>query len=304
MDKRAATREEAYQLSTASAAETPATSRRKVKESFRLWRGAVQRCVPMLALIYLLLCGCAAKSELLGYSEPDVTQIHAGDPRHRVERTLGGRLWRAGSADELTYDIYQFKAHRPARPLLGAFLVALDYGTAGIAELYIHNDSERDDAAPVRQVAVAFDETDRVRFVSQPWYVTGYGPCRRMRSVLPADSGVPPSTHPAPISGRAISAFDVAHLEIDWGMSANIDGRKPERRTLDLPPGTHAVTSSEGPNTIASDIEFLPGRRYRLKYEHMLTQLLKELETDFLWIEDADSGEVLRCTSATESFAR
>jgi hypothetical protein len=241
------------------------------------------------SILILLLSGCTATRVMVGVSEPDLSKIQLPSQRSQVERALGDRLWRAGLAEGLIYDIYEYKEARPASPALGAVWLGVDvlmFGllteARGIDEL----------SWPVKQVAVAYDAQDRVVFVSHPWSVHAGPPCRRMRSVLAADSGVPSTARPAPMADRPAAGSEVAVLKLDWlETPVRIDGRQSERRVIELPPGPHNVSDAE--------VDFLPGRVYRLKREKW-TVGTSEWET-IRWIEDVDSGETLHCFPSQHS---
>jgi len=263
----------------------------------------VSRWIWPSVVLILLLSGCAATSLMVGVSEPDLTKIQPADERSHVERMLGERLWRLGLADGLTYDIYQYKATQPARPVLGTVALGLDVLSLGIMEFNLRDAMK---ARPVSQVAVAYDEQDRVRFVSQPWDVAAVGPCRRMRSLVPADSGVPSTIHPCPMAHRVSSASEVAILELDRQLHVMIDGREIEGHVVELPPGRHAVDYSAilggshlyGAVLLPYDetfgyVEVLPGRLYRVKRERFYPGYRER--ADVFWIEDVDSGETLKC---------
>jgi hypothetical protein len=244
----------------------------------------------------LLLAGCTAASTMVGVREPDPTRIKADDQRSQVEKTLGERLWRAGSADGVTYDIYQYEAARPADPGHGAAHILGDILTLGATA------AQRADAkalsAPFKQVAVAYDERDRVRFVSRPWSVGSPEPCRRMRSLLPVDSGVPSNARPSPLAERTGSASGSTTLTWSWGnrgLVKAIDGHKPEERVVELRPGLHKVELAAYLNKEVVDVELLPGRRYRVNAESFIPGGGTGL--DVTWIEDVESEEVLACVS-------
>jgi hypothetical protein len=213
----------------------------------------------------LLLAGCTATSTMVGVREPDLTRIKPDDQRSQVEKILGERLWRAGSADGVTYDIYQYEAARPADPGHGAAQLLQGILTFGATA------AQRADAkaisAPFKQLAVAYDARDRVRFVSQPWSVNSPKPCRGMRSLLPADSGVPSNARPSPLADRTSSASESATLTWSWGNRGfvkGIDGHKPEERVVELRPGLHKVQLAAYLNEENVDVELLPSRRYRV----------------------------------------
>jgi hypothetical protein len=244
------------------------------------------RSVWMWVVSVVLLSGCAATSMIVGVHEPNLSRIQPTDQRSQVEKTLGERLWRAGSADGLTYEIYQYEEARPAHPILGTIGLGLDVLSFGVLE------AEAGDArqlfAPVKQVAVTYDDQDRVVSLSRPWSVDAVGPCRRMRSLLPADSGVPPTAQPAPRADRTASASRVATLKFAWldrGFVMSIDGRKPEARVLELAAGLHKVNDAA--------VELLPGRLYRMKSDLFIPQPGESVT--IVWIEDTESGETLHC---------
>ena len=264
---------------------------------------SISRWIWAPVALMLLLSGCYATSVIVGVREPDLTSIQTGDQRSRVESMLGKRLWRPGLADGLTYDIYQFEAGRPARPLFGAMGLGLDVLSMGIMEF---NTKDLRKFAPAKQVAVAYDEQDRVRFVSPPWLVKTDGPCKRLRSHLPADSGVPSTARPSPGVHLDGSASEVATLELDSQIQVTIDGRKIEGRVVELPPGRHTVDYSAALggsilygaillsyDDILADVELVPGRRYRLKRDRLYPGY--QQRADVFWIEDVESGETLHC---------
>lgn len=265
-----------------------------------IWRS---RLIFAQVLLILVLSGCAAKTELIGIKEPDLTKIRPKNHRIQVERILGKRLWHLGTADGLTYDIYQYDAEHPARPVAGIFILGVDYFFLGMPEGVFHDSLTQ--FQDVKQVAVAYDEQDYVRFISKPWEVPAPGPCRRMRCLLPADSNVPLDARPSPMVQEGGVVSETATLEIDKKIHVIIDGRKIEERVVELSPGHHAVSfSSElggsfmlgsmslSYDGMSTDVELLPGRRYRVKtkrYHGWGTR------ADAFWIEDVDSGETLYC---------
>lgn len=241
---------------------------------------------------------------MVGNSEPDLTRIQQNDPRSQVERIFDKRLWRPGSAEGLTYDVYQYEASRPPEPLWGIFVLGLSVYTLGMLELL--QVGAGDETASVKQVVVAYDEQGRVRFVSEPWAVPEgkFGPCRRMRSVLPADSGVPSSAHPSPADGPTGVALETAILELDGRIEATVDGRKVEGQTVELPPGRHRVDyqASLGGSVMSgpmfssydasAEVDLLPGRVYRMDTKRFYGASSR---ADLFWIEDVESGETVYC---------
>ncbi len=124
--------------------------------------GTKKRCILSCfkwapVILILLLSGCAATSMMVGSSEPDLTRIHLTDQRSQVERILGKRQWRLGSADEflLTYDVYQYDVERPARPFVGVIELGLDVISLGTLEF---NVADVRKFTIVKQVAVAYDD--------------------------------------------------------------------------------------------------------------------------------------------------
>lgn len=256
-------------------------------------------------LAALLLAGCTATRTAVGVREPDLAAIQPGDPRSKVERILDDPLWRAGSADGLTYEIYQFKKGEPPAPLGGATVLFLDIFTFGLLELEQAGAHEK--FGPVKQVAVAYDAEGRVRSVSAPWDVPEgvYGPCRRMRSLIPEDLGVAPTERPSPVAAPADAAAKVAVLEVDGAVEASVDGRKVAGGSVTLPPGRHRVDyeATVGGSAIlgsmitthrgSAEVELLPGRRYRLDTTRLRGW---NARADLFWIEDVDSDETLYCS--------
>ena len=236
------------------------------------------------------LSGCAPTKVMFGVSEPNLAEIKPGSQRSDAEKVLGKRLWHVGVADGLTYDIYQFESEQPTRPMIGVGVLFADIITLGELELSVHPQ----DLTPAKQVAVAYDVQGRVDFVSKPWPVEAVGPCRRQRSLLPADSGVPATVRPGSISGSSGSRENVSKLDVDvwgiprWMMVVSIDGNEFKGNVIELPPGHHEIIYHGRPATV----ELLPGRRYRLGREHFFGY---KKANSFYFIEDVDSREILHC---------
>lgn len=257
---------------------------------------AKSRLIWAPVILFLLLSGCAATSMMVGVSEPDLSRIKLADQRSQVERILGERRWRLGLADEflLTYDVYQFDVDRPARPFVGAIVLGLDVISLGMLEF---NVADVRKFTPVKQVVIVYDGQDRVRFVSQPWLVKEGGPCRNMRSLLPADAGVPSTLRPYPMAHPVGSASKVAILEFPpfmglFNHTVTIDGHKIEGNVVELSPGRHSVSYGY---SLLVDVELLPGRLYRMKSKRFYPGY--RAREDVVWIEDVDSGETLYCVT-------
>lgn len=242
----------------------------------------MSRSIWMQAVSALLLSGCAATSTMVGVREPDLSQIKPADQRSHVERILGDRLWRAGSDDTFTYDIYEYKEARSPRPVFGATWLSLDFLSFGFMPSARGIDEY---SWPVKQIAVAYDGQDRVHSISQPWSVHEGPPCRRMRIHLPANAGVPSTVRPS--SPTSASAAEAAVIKIDWllGMAVEVDGRHPDGRVVGLPAGFHNVNGA--------DVELLSGRVYRWTSERFTVGYRDYLRV--FWIEDVESGETLHC---------
>jgi len=196
---------------------------------------------------------------------------------------------------------------RPAQPVLGTAGLFLDYITLGMLEANLVDVKQFE---PVKQLTIAYDEQDRVRVVSQPWLVTTVGPCRRMRSILPADSGVPLATRPLSVTDQSGFQSQVASLEVDRQINVAIDGRQVDGRFVELSPGRHTLSynaelggsvmygaSLLSYKNIFADFELLSGRTYRLKRERFYPGIGNRV--DIFWIEDTDSGETLKCSWPT-----
>lgn len=261
-------------------------------------------CLAVVMLLMLLLTGCTATSVLIGVREPKLSKLVTNAPRARVERTLGKRLWHAGSAEGVTYDIYQFKAAKGPRPVSGTIALGLDFFTLGLFEANI-SDLKR--YAPVKQIAITYDARDCVQAVSLPWTVTSPGPCRNRRSLVPADSGVPTNVRPPPLARLSDSDAQVAILQRERAIHLTVDGRKLIERELRLKPGTHEVSfgSVLGGSVLYGamflsyehtfgKVDLLPGRIYRVKTVRLYD--LAPSREDFFWIQDMDSGETIGCT--------
>ncbi len=251
------------------------------------------------AAAVVVLSGCTATSALMGVSEPGVNAVEVGQPREVVETILGKRLWRLGSAEGRTYDIYQYRASRSSRPVLAGGVLLADYLTLGLFEAMAWEACrDKEEVEDVKQIGVGYDERDHAVFVSQPWVVHGGGPCRPMRSLVPADAGLPVNAKPAPAGDLDRRPSQPARLELDKKVNVTVDGRDVHDRAVELAPGRHSLSYDavlkdyipyEG--TFA-DLELLPGRLYRLKTERVSCGQL----IDIFWVEDADSGEVLVCS--------
>jgi hypothetical protein len=259
--------------------------------------------IALMAMI-ILLPGCYGASLITGVSEPDLSILQPSGRRSLAEALLGTRLWEAGSAGGLTYDIYQYKAAQPIRPITGALFLGLDYVTAGLLEFDVRDTARN---APAKQVAIGYDDQNRVRFMSQPWSLSGgtIGACRRMRSLIPADAGVPPDAHPTATSGTPSAD---ATLELEKGIFTKIDGQQVSGGTTSMSPGPHSVNYSNVPgggvmvsglriihfDATFENVTFLAGRHYRLKSTRLYVGF--ESTEDLFWIEDSDSDEVLACS--------
>ena len=102
-----------------------------------------------LSLILIpVLFGCKAVSTTTGVREPDLTFLQHAERRVQVEKVLGRREWTPGSADGLTYEIYQFRAAQPSRPVLGAVILAVDALSFGSMEIGLR------DANDFKQLAI------------------------------------------------------------------------------------------------------------------------------------------------------
>ncbi len=260
--------------------------------------------LPALAVV-ALSAGCAAKSKTLGVREPDLARIKPTVSRSEVEKTLEHPRWRAGSADGLSYDIYEYKSAQPPQRLAGVVTLGFDLFTLGLVE---YNLADMVKNGPASQVAVAYDGDDRVRFVSRPWPVgpDTVGPCRSSRGLLPSDSGVPSTAHPSPQPGRASS---VATLRVGRRPQVTLDVRKVDRHVVELPPGPYAMncdvrtercvlcdaSSLFSCNAGYANTELLAGRVYRLRRTRLYFGFERE---DILWLEDADSRETVRCIAS------
>ena len=255
----------------------------------------MKRLILMLLALFLVLSGCGATSMLLGSNEPDLTKIALGGQRSQVEKILGKRLWNLGLEGGLTYDIYQYTASQQAQPIKGALLFGLDYLLLGLPEIAGSMDNDVD-FDPVKQVCVAYDEQDFIRFVSQPWPVGSIGACRSMRSRLPANYGLPLAARPSSaVTKHSVSEQNLAVIEIEWDIYGTIDGREIESpklsvqaKVIELQPGSHAFRDNYGASL---QFELFSGRLYRLKSAR--GTLRKGFK--ILWIEDVASSETLAC---------
>ena len=251
------------------------------------------------------LSGCFATSTMVGVREPDLTKVQRDAQRPQVEKVLGKRLWCAGSTNGLTYDIYQYAAKRKPRPMAGTFVLGFDYFSLGILELDALDIRK---FAPMKQLVVTYDAQDQVRFVSEPWSVKAMAePSRRMRCLLPENSGVPVAARPLPMTNQCVFAKRVATLKWDSRLHVAIDGRKLDGRVAELPPGLHTISYSTELggsvlygamilpyNKVFANVELLPGRLYCLKLKRYYPGV--DSRVDIFWIEDVNSDETLKCS--------
>lgn len=232
-----------------------------------------------------LLSGCTAVKTMVGVNEPDLEKIGIGVPRAAVEKTLGKCLWYVGEADGLSYNIYQFENEKPAKPVSGVLIMGLDYITLGTMELGLRHSR---DFGQAKQVAVAYDHKNQVAFVSKPWPAQDIGPCRRQRFLIPKDSGIPTTAHPAPLIGLNDSVLNTAILDDADLEVKTIDGHVPEEAIIELQPGHHKVKH----HGYVATVEFFPGRHYRMDHESFYGVARSR---PFYFIEDVDSRETLMC---------
>jgi len=237
-----------------------------------------------------LMSGCAPIKMAIGVSEPNLTEIKPFDRRSDAEKMLGERLWHVGVADGLTYNIYQFESDQPPRPMLAVGAIVMDIITVGLFELSV----QPRNLTEAKQVAVAYDRKERVVFVSKPWPIMSVGPCRRQRSLIPADSGVPVTARPEPVVGLARSTPSTAKLGLmkhlfGW-YPVSVDGREFKGNVIELPSGNHEISSRYWGSF--ATVELLPGRVYQLKTENYYGYKKSKW---FFFIEDVISSEVLQC---------
>lgn len=247
----------------------------------------------------LVLFGCRATSVIVGVSEPSVTKIRLGDQRTKAEEVLGKPLWHVGVADGLTYEIYQYAAARPAQPEMAPLILLLYPLTMGALELVFHDAKEFD---PVKQIGVAYDAENHVHFVSEPWIVSDLGACRRMRSLIPVDSGIPVAAKPLLQHEQILTPVRL-HL-INPGY-VTLDRRGTDGPVINVAPGRHTLryavcnsmkgwgplSSMKGPcREVVFEFDLLPGRTYHLKREDYWGP------ATVAWLEDIDSGEVIQCS--------
>jgi hypothetical protein len=245
----------------------------------------------MIAMVSLLT-GCFATKVMTGINEPNLADIKPGLQRTDVEKILGERLWYVGVAGGLNYDIYQFKNEQPAMPMTSIALFGLDFISLGTSELWLNDESGMEH---FKQVAVAYDDHDRVVFVTKPWSISEVWPCRRQRSLIPEDSGVPATARPEPVIGIAGDTLRYAKLEDEAEVVDYVDVHMPEENVVEknvfvIPPGRREVHYSGSSVTV----ELLPGRIYRLKHARFHKRMAKGYNSVY-WIEDVDSRETLSC---------
>jgi hypothetical protein len=226
-----------------------------------------------------------------------------GDKRTQVQKILGKRLWRLGFANGLTYDVYQYVADRPANPVLGVIGFGLDYLSLGLTEFAARDLKDFD---PVKQVCIAYDDQDRVSFISKPLLVKVAGPCRHMRALWANNSDIPLTAKPFPDTYQVDSETKPAILKLDRGVDVTIDGQIIKESEVELSPGIHKLSYNAELggsimygaaflqyNNVFGDFELFPGRRYRLNRERFYPG---QARVDIFWIEDVESGETLKCS--------
>jgi len=235
---------------------------------------------------------------MVGHRAPDVGSIVPGVTRADAERMLGVRLCRLGVADAVTYDVYQFDASRPANPAAGAAVMLADLFTLGLMETTPRAHRR---AWPVRQVAIGYDDTNRIRFVSKAWAGTSTD-CGCMRSRFPSDTGIPATAIPAPLAGAA--TLD-ATFAWDSAFTVIVDGHSVAGNPTRLSAGTHEIEfrsslrgsfmygASGNGYAIYADVTLQAGRAYRLEHE---PYSVASGTRDVFWIRDTESNEVLHCT--------
>lgn len=233
----------------------------------------------VLLVIVVVLGGCGATSVLVGAEEPDLVAIRPGTPRPKVEKALGRPLWHPGSDALLRYEVYQYPVARDARPAAGLFILAMDYFALGMSEWAF---KDRRDLEPVNQVLIGYDGDDRVGFISSPWTVTTYGPCRRLRANLPTSLDISWSD-PAP------SGETEAILRVDWELSAVVDDRLV-KGDISLAAGRHSLSVTEPGLKASADLDVKSGRTYLARYKYY-----GEAYGTVIWLEDEASEEVLAC---------
>lgn len=261
----------------------------------------MSRMAWFVVVLSFTLFGCRATSVIVGESEPSISNIQLGDPRTKAEKVIGKPLWHAGIADGLTYEIYQYTAERPAEPWIAPLVLLYYPMTLGMLELLAIDAKEFDQ---VKQIAVAYDAEGFVRVVSEPWLVSDLGACRRMRSLIPSDSGIPVAAKPSPQGDQIVPASTRASLHMVKPSYATLDGHGVDGPVVSLAAGHHTLryavcdsTKGWGPlsrmkgpcREIVWDFELLPGRVYRLNREDYWPP------ATVAWIEDIDSGETIQC---------
>lgn len=247
---------------------------------------------------------CAAVSMMTGTQEPDIANIHLGDHRSSVEKLLGAPLWSPGIADGVSYEVYQWEIER--QPELGkaSFALFADYLSLGLFEMTLKDVEEFECH---KQIAVGYDEQGRVYSVSpDTWYACEPGPCKRMRSRMPADSSVPPAARPPSVRSSDHSGEAMATLEVDsYIHKVIVDGQPRSERDIALPAGLHSIAYATelggsimlGPmlqryRANFEGVELLAGRVYRLQTERFY---FWGGRADVFWLEDVESKETLGC---------
>jgi hypothetical protein len=248
-----------------------------------------------------MLFGCRATSVIVGVTEPSISGIKLGDQRTKAEEVLGKPLWHAGLADGLAYEIYQYPVARPGKPGIAPFVLLFYPFGLGLLEL-THDTTEFEQ---VKQIGVAYDAENRVRHVSEPWIVSDLGACRRMRSLIPVDSGIPVAAKPLLRNDQIGATSTRVRLHLINPSYATLDGRGADGPVVDVAPGRHTLryavchgfkglgplSSKKGPCTeVVFDFELLPGRTYHLNRKDYYPP------ASVSWLEDIESGEVIQCS--------
>ncbi len=116
------------------------------------------RWIFLTLVLVALSAGCMATKSARGVHEPDLTIVRPSAQRSGVESKLGKPLWRAGSVDGSTYDVYQYKAARRGHPKMAPLVFGIDILSLGTLELLAAANPDKD---PLKQIAVAYDDADR-----------------------------------------------------------------------------------------------------------------------------------------------
>ena len=209
-------------------------------------------------------------------------------PRAGAEKVLGKPLWHVGADADLTYEVYEIRAAQPAKPATGAVIAGLDYFSVGSFEYILRDEGAY---APHKQVVIGYDRQGVVALKSGPWEANASPACRRVRSLLPTDLGLPAAPRADDLVGNGESPTSAASLKIDSGFEVVLlDNLSLAGRTVSLEPGRHTLAyRTHDYESPAIDLAARPGHTY------LLRNYKRGKGEHYLWLEDAETHETFQC---------